>query len=311
MKISDQIISLKDILGHTHSSFLQTLSNNDYKTAIIEAIQKITRISRVITKSILIPLANDRKYIDLLVPLYTKEKYEILKPESTFLLIYDGTNYKKEEIDLFPEGSASEVITTTKILEKLKGSNRVLQIDKIESDLFVSSGIIRSIEQITNKVIRLSSEKEYNDYKVVLNLDLGERLEYFTADIVSQDTETITVDRFIPDWKVDDRIYLATTIPLILYYTFRAIPTKDYFSNNDTEIPLPEHFVTYINDLAISYIYRMVGTRDPERIVDYGSLVRAGLVKPEETVLRKVREFTSPGEFEPRAYQPYKQYYGR
>ena len=318
MKASDKINYIKHVIGEDTSTFIrQYLRNFDYSDALTTALRLIAAESRIIEKTLFIPVTSDYgALLDVLK--LTKDKLEYHKILVMNLVKFDGStlalSFADVKIESIGEGLSGQWLYSD-LQPVYKSCLRYMNNTPNIVSSFNSNhtlGTFASASDVSGLNFGLTPALTYDPDKHKFAFDLeGSPLSPFHP-LVGQITgfassRFTTTNLFKWNPVNTNKIYVANEIPTFLSLLCQCIPTYEYISI-DPDLPLTGDFDIYVNYLMINYLFTLLINRKPETVKLYDAMLKTGLTKSDDVVQKLIKRKVTASknaDMTVKAYQPF------
>jgi len=290
MTIDEKIRSIKTKINYDYNQMIKdTLFPFDsfVKTATVEALREIARDARIIERSVLIPMENQKRLYDIVLAVLTKHKLSVSQPKSLVILNNESAVRDISHVyleDIISGGSKNDC--AIEFASQIDGDKYYLRtFNKITADH--SEGKYETITVISSPtVLRISNvANATEDYNIV---NLENTIDYTYQKIESIAGNDITVNS-TAGFAVGDKIYISESEPNMLLFTFSGVPTLDYFET-ETIIPIQEQFLDVLDNFIIANLFAYLIARDIKSAQIFSALVQVGVVKTKPYALREIKQ---------------------
>lgn len=313
MNINKKADSLKIYVNWDKNPFVKdTLEYPyDFYRAIEYALQEICSHVRIHEKTIWIPLVNNKRYYPLEMTNYTELAIELVKITQLAYISTEGEVIGKLNEANLEEVEANKTIDCFALAERFSGQGVNFKLNtKLKTKAqgtFTSIATIPAANQIS---LGNDAEQDVTEGQTITNLSLSDREEYYSTSVVSSNTSLVTLTDNVKNspyfWEAGHRIYISTGKPEFIKVTFQAMPSDNYFSGNQTEIPIQSQFLKDIDHFAVEYLYSILIARNPEFAKTLQSLFSVGHIKPySQAMLDIKRRASSSKPIVIKSYNPY------
>lgn len=294
MKAKDFADSLKVFVNWDKSEFTrETLEfPYDFYRGIEYALREAGRHSRIYSKIIWIPIVDEKRYYTIDLTKLTQDKIDLVKILDVSLFNVEGECSKKLESAYVEQIQYSHYLDINAIAELIYGSKHNLLLKTTYNG--VTSGVYCDLSAIVGADEITVSENLEEGY-IISNLSCSDREENYYATIESGGT-TITTDKNITSdpysWAVGDKLFASDTIPSFIKLLIQSIPQSNSITSGELEVNCPNQIEKNIKDLAVSYLYSILISRNINEAKVYEALLSTKVLMPYSEAIVEIRKKT-------------------
>lgn len=317
MTINEKIEFIKPKINFNFNKAIQeTLYpfDNFVKKATEEALIEIGSKVRIIEKSVFIPVYSNIRYYNVLLSNLSKTKFDVSQPKDLTLVRSDGATYNFDTT--FIENIIHNRFDTLLTFAfKTLGSNLDLR-QSVNVDNFTAQGNFDTITTVNlANVISIGDVNNATEKYYIINLESADVGLYDYRIITDITGAALTLDSRIdnpPAWVVGGKVYIASTLPYMLLFTFQGVIQPGYF-NTETTIPIANQFLPDLDNIIIRNLFRYLSSRFPEQAKIYAEMLRSGLLKSVDQTITDIKLRANSKIDNPvvQLYSPFTNYYGR
>lgn len=311
MNINERIEVLKPRINYERSGFVRDVIAfpDDFYRAYELAIRRVCAEVRIIEKNLYIPLSTTENLYGVTINTLTKADWDFHKFLNIALIHYNA------ETNLIKLGQV-DVVNIEQIQNNIFSTSFKLALRRLADSLYVQSsilgidgapaGVYDTLTSVSGNVIEIETFSNATVGYNVFNLDRADYNDYNFQTISSLDSPEITLNQAPSHWSVGDKVYITNGVPYLLLATFKGAPKINYFDSN-SNIPIQEVYIEYVEDIAIKNLYEMLTSVDPNQAKVYASKLQTGLIRSEQECLKQIKAIykNDAKDVVIKSYQPY------